>query len=146
MAAEAVVEKEEAVKGASKKKATKRGRKPRVAARVAKRATASRRRRLSTSAERERVLATAQRDGLTAKQVQKRFGVKPVTYYSWRKASRGSGRAASPGRRASISTLDLSEQIRGALRRQIAHMLPGLIELELSAVLGGARRRGRPRK
>ena len=41
--------------------------------------------RLYTEPERLTILATAMAEGLSASDVHRRFGVKPVTYYSWRK-------------------------------------------------------------
>ena len=38
-----------------------------------------------TEAERLTILATAMAEGLSATDVHERFGVRPVTYYSWRK-------------------------------------------------------------
>jgi transposase-like protein len=38
-----------------------------------------------TQAERLTILATAMAEGLSATDVHERFGVRPVTYYSWRK-------------------------------------------------------------
>src|SRR5258705_9877415 len=57
-----------------------------------------RRKRMTyTEGQRRTVLLAAQKEGLTALQVQKRFGVKPITYYSWRKkrgvAARRGGRS-----------------------------------------------------
>ena len=46
---------------------------------------AKRPRKTYTEAQRQEILAAAQKEGLTALQVQKKFGVTPVTYYSWRK-------------------------------------------------------------
>ena len=46
---------------------------------------AKRQRKTYTETERQDVLAAAQKEGLTALQIQKKFGVRPVTYYSWRK-------------------------------------------------------------
>lgn len=40
---------------------------------------------LYTLAERQAIIAQAVRDGLSARQVQARFGVNAHTYYSWRK-------------------------------------------------------------
>jgi transposase-like protein len=37
---------------------------------------------------REGILATAAREGLTAKDVQNRFGVVPGTYYAWRERAK----------------------------------------------------------
>jgi transposase-like protein len=54
-----------------------------------------------TAEQREKVLAAAKAENLTAAQVQKKFGVTPVTYYSWRKKSgvthkRGTRRGTRP--------------------------------------------------
>ena len=54
-----------------------------------------------TAAERAKVLAAAKAENLTALQIQKKFGVTPVTYYSWRKKSgltRRRGRRGGRGR------------------------------------------------
>src|SRR5438045_2860275 len=59
-------------------KATRRGR-PTAAVRRVRRA-----RRRYSDADRQRILAAARSGNLTALQIKKRFGVTPVTYYSWR--------------------------------------------------------------
>jgi predicted metal-dependent hydrolase len=46
---------------------------------------AKRKRREYSKEKRAEILAAAATEHLTAAAVQKRFGVKPVTYYSWRK-------------------------------------------------------------
>jgi len=93
------------------------------------------RRRESTPAERAKILAAADRDGLTALQVQKRFGVKPVTYYSWRKATKRSG-AKRAARRGVPAGIGLVGQLRTELRARIAEMLPEIIRSEVAAALG----------
>jgi len=45
-----------------------------------------------TEDQRATILSVAQREGLTATEVKKRFGVTPVTYYSWRKKTGVAGR------------------------------------------------------
>ncbi len=45
-------------------------------------------RRQSTKQERTKVLVAAEKQGLTALEVQKRFGVKPVTWVAWFNGSR----------------------------------------------------------
>jgi transposase-like protein len=49
-----------------------------------------------TPARRAEILAAAKQKGLTAIQVQKRFGVTPVTYYSWRKTAGTSSKRGRP--------------------------------------------------
>ena len=46
---------------------------------------AKRPRKTYTNEKRAEILAAAQKDNLTANDVKKKFGVTPVTYFSWRK-------------------------------------------------------------
>src|SRR5689334_16090216 len=57
---------------------------------------ARRRRRRYTDEQRRNILDTAHREGLTAAAVQKKFGVTPVTYYSWRKKGGATARRGRP--------------------------------------------------
>lgn len=102
-----------------------------------------------TDQQRNTILQTAEREHLTAGQVKQRFGVTPVTYYSWRKkggvAARRRGRP--PGRPAGSRVGgggDIDQVLRQEVRDRIRQMLPGIIQSELGSALGGAgRRRGR---
>lgn len=98
-----------------------------------------------TEAQRTQILTAAQKDGLTAAQVQKKFGVTPVTYYSWRKKT---GAAAPRGRRsAAVAGGDLHGQVRAEVQAKVRQILPGIVRSEVSAYLDslfGAR--GRRRK
>ncbi len=123
--------------GSGKKLARRAAPKRRVRGRT------SRKRKVSTPAERAKILAVASRERLTAQQVQQRFGVKPVTYYSWRKASKKQDGRSRTGRGGVWPGLDLAGQVRQALRAQIAAMLPEIIEEEVGNVLRGQRGRGR---
>ncbi len=135
-------------RGHKRKRAAKttRPRKPR-AARTKATPKRSSRRRQSTRAQRAKILATADRQGLTALEVHKRFGVKPVTYYSWRKqrgtAKRGARRGA--GRTAGG---DLGNQVRTEVQTKVRQILPAVVRAEVSnyldAAFGSTRgRRGR---
>jgi transposase-like protein len=53
-----------------------------------------------TEEERQRVLAVAVSEGLSATKVHERFGVKPVTYYSWRKKGGLRSSRGRPARKA----------------------------------------------
>src|SRR5437764_15281863 len=53
---------------------------------------AKRARKTYTEARRTEILAAAQKENLTANDVKKKFGVTPVTYYSWRKKEGVGGR------------------------------------------------------
>ncbi len=124
----------------SRKAATKPAAKPKA------------RRKQTSPTERRRILTAAEREGLTAIEVQKRLGIKPVTYYSWRKKAgtkrpRGRPVAARLGRssKVGVSRLagpDIAGQIRQALRSEIARLLPEMIQSEVAAMLGDLSGRG----
>ena len=104
------------------------------------------RRARRTPEERATILATAQKEGLTAKDVQKRFGVPIVTYYSWRKNSkrvkRGTRRAAAGASRNGL----VGSKVREAVAKRLRTTLPRLIEREVERYLSealGSGRRGR---
>jgi len=61
--------------------------------------------RTYTEGQRLLILATAIAEGLSATDVHQRFGVKPVTYYSWRqKAGLKSSRGQRPHRQSAESS------------------------------------------
>jgi transposase-like protein len=106
-----------------------------------------RKRHTYTDAQRTSILAAARKESLTALQVQKRFGVTPVTYYSWRKKNgltrtgKSLALTAGPGG-------DLTRQVRSEVRAKVREILPVIVRTEVSgylnALFGG--RGGRPRK
>jgi transposase-like protein len=104
-----------------------------------------RKRHTYTTQQRQSILAAANKDGLTAAQVQKKFGVTPVTYYSWRKKS---GLAARRGRagvtvRTGAAGGDLTRHVRSEVQTKIRQILPGIVRSEVSQYLDsvfGARR------
>lgn len=121
-----------------------------AAARPARKARA--RRENTPAAEQARIVATANREGLTAPQVQKRFGVKPVTYYSWRKKLGLKGpRGRRPAGAARVQGSDLSAQVRAGVQARVRELLPGIVREEvgryLDQVLGSrSRAKGRRRR
>jgi len=119
---------------------------------------AKRTRKSYTDEQKRTILAAAQKDGLTALQVQKKFGVKPITYYSWRKktgaakrrgrpAGRGPGRPAGAGRAAGGG---LAGVVRGEVQTRVRAMLPEIVRGEVNSYLdslfGGTRKRRRRKK
>jgi transposase-like protein len=117
---------------------------------------AKRERKSYTEAQRKQILATAISEKLTAEQVQKKFGVKPVTYYSWRKKA---GVKGPRGRKPASLTAgfsgggDLGAQVRAGVQAKVREMLPGIVREEVSTYLdvlfgnsGGRRRRARRKK
>ena len=103
-----------------------------------------RKRHQYTEEQRSTILAAARKDGLTALQVQKKFGVTPVTYYSWRKKTGISARRA--GFTAALGNgTDLTGQVRAEVQTKVRQMLPGIVRHEVSAYLNEifSARRGR---
>lgn len=110
-------------------------------------AKARRKRTQYSASQRKTVLATAIREKLTAGQVQKRFGVKPVTYYSWRKktgVARPKGGRSAPGLVGSVS---LVHTVRSEVRSRVQRMLPDIVRSEVNHYLNGLfAARGRRRR
>jgi len=117
---------------------------------------AKRARKTYSEEQRSKIISAAQSENLTALDVQKRFGVTPVTYYSWRKKlglkgprgrKPGSGRVA--GR---VGGNDLTAQVRAGVQAKVREVLPSIVREEvtryLDSLLGAApaKRRGRPAK
>jgi transposase-like protein len=97
-----------------------------------------------TPAQRAQIMGAAEKQGLTAVQVQKKFGVTPVTYYSWRKKT---GKAAKRGRRGPGRPAggDIAGQVRSEVQSRVRQILPGIVRTEVNSyldVLFGSGRRG----
>jgi transposase-like protein len=105
-----------------------------------------------TPEQRAKILAAAKAEKLTAAQVQKKFGVTPVTYYSWRKKTgltRKRGRKATAARIVARPTPeDLGSQVRGEVQDKMRQIIPGIVRIEVSAYLDSifGRKRGRKKK
>jgi transposase-like protein len=114
-------------------------------------AKARRKRTKYSNEQRTQILDAARRDGLTAAQVQKKFGVTPVTYYSWRKKTGlAARRGRSTGAMRAAGNATLSGQVRSEVQTRVRQILPEIVRSEVSAylnmVLGSGRRGpGRPR-
>ncbi len=93
-----------------------------------------RKRHQYTEEQRSTILAAARKDGLTALQVQRKFGVTPVTYYSWRKKT---GLTVRRGGLAAVVAhgADLSGQVRAEVQTKVRQMLPRIVRNEVSAYL-----------
>jgi transposase-like protein len=111
-------------------------------------AKAGGKRRQYTAEQRAHILEVAQKEKLTAEGVKKKFGVTPVTYYSWRKKSgvvrRRGGR---PGRPAATGG-DITSQVRVSVAERVRKILPDIVRSEINQYLdallgGGTGRRGR---
>jgi transposase-like protein len=125
-------------------------------------AKARRKRTRYTDQQRSEILQTAQREKLTAGQVQERFGVTPVTYYSWRKksgAAAGGARRGRPAGRTAAAGGSIEGQLRAGVQAKVRELLPSIVREEVGAFMdqmfgrGSAtsprrrrRRPGRPRK
>lgn len=108
-------------------------------------AKARRKRHTYSNAKRISILQAAQSQGLTALDVQKRFGVTPVTYYSWRRKY-GARPARAAGTRASRGS-GLEGQLRTEVQVRVRQILPQIVRTEVSQYLdslfGSSRGRGR---
>jgi transposase-like protein len=115
-------------------------------------AKARKKRTKYTAEQRAKVLATAKAEGLTATQVRKKFGVTPVTYYSWRKKSgvtRKRGARTAAAVMARPVTDDLGVQVRREVQNKMRQIVPGIVRAEVSAYLDsifGVKPRRRSRK
>ena len=103
-----------------------------------------------TPEQRAKVLAAAKAEKLTAAQVQKKFGVTPVTYYSWRKKSGASVKRGTRvvGVAARPVTGGLSAQVRSEVQNKMRQIIPSIVRNEVSAYLDAifGAKRGRRRK
>jgi len=106
----------------------------------------SRTRKTYTSEQRKQILETASRDGLTANDVKKKYGVTPVTYYSWRKKSGVVARRGRPPGRTSGRGGDLQSQLRSEVRTKIEQILPGIVRTEVSQYMDSLFGSGRGRR
>lgn len=106
-----------------------------------------RKRQTYSETKRQSILSAAQKEGLTALDVKKRFGVTPVTYYSWRKKYGVGGKrggAAAIAVRAGRSS-DLGAQVRSEVQSRVRQILPTIVKSEvnnyLNSLFGGRRRK-----
>lgn len=112
---------------------------------------AKRARKSYSEAQRQEILAAAQNEKLTAAQVQKRFGVRPVTYYSWRKKNGIKGpRGRRPGAAAATSSVrsgggELASQVRSGVQAKVREMLPSIVREEVSSYLNALFGAGAPK-
>jgi transposase-like protein len=111
-------------------------------------AKARRKRQTYTSGQRNAILAAARKEGLTALQVKRKFGVTPVTYYSWRKKKGLTRRRGSIGL-VTGSTGNLTQHVQSEVRARVRQLMPGIVRNEVSGYLRqlfGGNGRGRTRK
>jgi transposase-like protein len=107
-----------------------------------------------TPQQRDEILAAATRDKLTAAQVKRKFGVTPVTYYSWRKKAGATRRrgGATVSRRGRVGGGgiggELGNQLRAEVQTRVRQMLPDIVRSEVNSYLnslfssGSGRKRG----
>ena len=99
-----------------------------------------------SAGDKKRIMAAALKSNLTAAQVQKRFGVSPLTFDRWRGPVRAARVARGPrGRLSGSAGLD---EIRASVRDQVRRVLPQVIREQVKEYLAeilGTRRRGRLR-
>jgi len=99
-------------------------------------AKASRKRKSYSPEKRQEIMQTATRDGLTALDVKKKFGVTPVTYYSWRKKSGAAvRRGRGPAKLTAKGGSNLTSQLRTEVRAKIQAILPGIVKSEVATYM-----------
>ena len=101
-----------------------------------------------TARKRATILAVAMRDGLTADDVKKKFGVVPVTYYSWRKKE---GLTGPRGRKPTLQALRSNgAALTAQVHAEVRTLMPRIVREEVARSLGtffaSSRGPGRPRK
>ena len=94
---------------------------------------AKRARKTYTAKQRAEILSAATKENLTANDVKKRFGVTPVTYYSWRKKE---GLVGRRGRRPSLisqvgADSAIAAQVRTGVQNKVRSVLPGIVREEV---------------
>ncbi len=100
-----------------------------------------------TPQQRTEILAAASRDKLTAAQVKRKFGVTPVTYYSWRKKA-GASRKRGTTTRTIPAGSSIELQLRAEVQTRVRQVLPGIVRHEVNNYLdtlftsGYGRKRG----
>ena len=102
--------------------------------------------------KRAEILSAAQKENLTANDVKRKFGVTPVTYYSWRKKE---GLVGRRGRRPSLLTQSgsgnqIAVQVRAGVQAKVRAVMPGIVREEVTNYLNTLftmhRGPGRPKK
>src|SRR6266498_4104814 len=97
---------------------------------------AKRARKTYTPHRRAEILTAAQRDNLTANDVKKRYGVTPVTYYSWRKKEGLIGpRGRRPGLLALSGSSGIATQVRAGVQAKVRAVMPGIVREEVTSYL-----------
>lgn len=111
-------------------------------------ARARRKRQTYTIGQRAAILTAANKDGLTALQVKRKFGVTPVTYYSWRKKQGLTRRRGTGSLLVAGAGGDLTQQVRSEVRAKVRQIMPGIVRNEVSGYLKALFGEGRvrPRK
>src|SRR2546426_3127063 len=107
---------------------------------------ARRKRKKYTESQRADILSKAQKEGLTAAQVQKKFGVTPVTYYSWRKKVGAGRRAGLSLSGVKLGGANLTNQVRTEVRSRVRQILPAIVRGEVSTYLNTLFASGRNRR
>lgn len=107
-------------------------------------------------AQRRQILEAAVRERLTAADVEKKYGVTPVTYYSWRKkygvGTRQGGGARIASAAMSLNGGAITQQVRSAVQSKVRELVQSVVRAEVDEYLsslfgaGAGRRRVRRRR
>ena len=105
-----------------------------------------RKRKSYTPEQRKKILAAANKHGLTALDVKKKYGVTPVTYYSWRKKVSTTRSARSRSSTTTTYGNNLNSQVRTEVRQRVRQVLPGIVRGEVNSYLNTLFASGRGRR
>ena len=104
-----------------------------------------RKRQKYSEQQRTTILAAARSEGLTAAQVQKKFGVTPVTYYSWRKKAGTTRRRGTTAKGRGGAIGNVGYQLRSEVQSRVRQILPEIVRTEVNTYLNtlfAGRKRG----
>lgn len=102
-----------------------------------------------TPQQRAEILASASRNSFTAAQVKRKYGVTPVTYYSWRKKAGATRKRGTTTKTRGVSIGgNLGYQLRSEVQTRVRQILPEIVRTEVNTYLnslfasGPGRKRG----
>jgi len=115
---------------------------PKVSTAPAKKA----RRHSFTPQARQEILATATKEGLTAKQVQKKYGISMVTFYLWRKKAGLSGQRGDVAKgvgkpKTTAIPADLQKRVRAEVQSAMDQLVREEVENYLRTTLSALAKR-----
>ena len=82
-----------------------------------------------TPQQRAEILASASRHNYTAAQVKRKYGVTPVTYYSWRKKAGTTRRRGTTAKGRGGAIGNVGYQLRSEVQSRVRQILPEIVRV-----------------